>query len=64
MLLRHGVENRVYGVENGVAQLGEIVTVHALAGGLGHVGENHRIRRCVHLLLDGTTVLDDAECIF
>ena len=51
-------------MENGVVQLGEIVTVRALARGLGHAVKNHRIGRYVHLLLDGTTVLNDAECIF
>lgn len=47
-----------------MAQLGKVVTVSALEGGLSHAGEKHRVCCRVHHLFDVTTALNDAECIF
>jgi hypothetical protein len=47
-----------------MAQLGKVVTVSARESGLGHAGSKHRICGCVHVYLDVTPDLDDAECIF
>ena len=47
-----------------MAQLGKVVTVCTLEGGLGHAGEKHRICGYGHHLFDVTTALNDAERIF